>query len=212
MNMPKLNFKDQKIQIMIFIIILGLGGSLAWYYMVYAVKQVTLSNLQSTEQTKQNELNSILAMKPQLNKLREDIARANARLDSLKSIFPDHKEIPRLIQDITKVAVAAGIETKKFSPLPDVEREYYIENRYDIAIVGGYHQVATFFSYLANMQLLVNLSDVNITVSGDLAKSMDAAEENNTPPQSINAVFSVTLIFFMGHPGGKDPKEYSLRP
>jgi type IV pilus assembly protein PilO len=190
----KLDIRNPKIRNAAAIILVGIIGVAAWYYSIYQEKQQTLEKLKTEEQQKQTELNSILAMKPQLNKLREDIERAGHRLDSLKSIFPDQKEIPKLIQEIHKVADAAGIETRRFNPLPDIEREYYVENRYDLSVVGGYHQIANFFAFLANLQLLVNLSDVTMTTNPDIGKQTEIAEEEGLTPPSVTATFKMTTF------------------
>jgi type IV pilus assembly protein PilO len=190
----KLDLRNPKTRTIVAIVGLGIAGAIAWHPLINQPKQATLKQLSEEEMRKQSELNSILAMKPQLNKLTEDIERASHRLDSLKSIFPDQKEIPKLIQEITKVADAAGIETRKFSPQPDVEREYYMENRYDMSVVGGYHQLANFFAFLANLQLLINIGDVTLNVNPDVARQLTIAEEEGQAPMSVVATFRLTTF------------------
>jgi len=193
-QMFKFDVRNPKTRTIVAIVGIGIAGAVAWYPLINQPKQATLKQLKEEEMRKQSELNSILAMKPQLNKLKEDIERASLRLDSLKSIFPDQKEVPKLIQEITKVADAAGIETRKFSPLPDIEREYYVENRYDMSVLGGYHQLANFFAFLANLQLLINISDVTMNVNPDVAKQMTIAEEEGQAPMSVVAGFRLTTF------------------
>jgi type IV pilus assembly protein PilO len=136
----------------------------------------------------------ILAMKPQLAKLRLEIQLDSAKLDSLKNIFPDSKEIPKLIREITKVAVASGIETKKFTPQPDIVKEYYIENRYNMSVAGGYHQLATFFSFFANLPLIINVSKVQINVAPDIQNAIKLSEEHGGTVASISATFEMTTF------------------
>ncbi len=196
-KVPKIDFRSPKLRNAAIIMAIGIIGVFAWYKMVYVVKEKEIENLQSQQTAKQSELNSILAMKPQLEKLREDIVRANNELDSLKSIFPDQKEIPRLIREITRIAHTTGIETKRFSPLPDVKREYYIENRFSLVIAGGYHEVARFFSALANLELLVNLSDVSFSTAGKARgdeEIQDAGFQQGNAPNSVTVNFKMTTF------------------
>jgi type IV pilus assembly protein PilO len=109
-------------------------------------------------------------------------------------MFPDQKEIPKLIREITGVARASGIYTTRFNPLPDIQREYYVENRYDLSVTGGYHQLAQFFSFLANMPLIINLSNVVISQNPSLEQSKQEAEEHGTPITSIMATFQMTTF------------------
>ena len=190
----KIDLKNPRVRNILIIAALGLGGLLLWYQTVYVERQRSVDSLHRELERKQNELNSILALKPQLKKLEKDIALAQVRLDSLKSMFPDQKEIPKLIREITSVARASEIYTTRFNPLPDIQREYYVENRYDMTVAGGYHQLAEFYGFLANLPLIINLSNVSIKANGNLAQSKKEAEEHGGPVSSINASFQMTTF------------------
>lgn len=190
----KLNFKNPHVRNILIISAVGVASVVLWYQFVFVGIQRDTNNLKAELTKKQNELNSIQVLKPQLKKLESDIAAASVRLDSLKSMFPDQKEIPKLIREITGVARASGIYTTRFNPLPDIQREYYVENRYDLTVTGGYHQLAQFFSFLANMPLIINLSNVSIQMNPSLAQSKQEAEDHGTPITSITATFQMTTF------------------
>jgi type IV pilus assembly protein PilO len=190
----RLDLKNPRTRNILIIAAIGLIGTFLWYETVYVEKRKTVDLKRHELEIKQNELNNILALKPQLKKLEKDIAVAQVRLDSLKSMFPDQKEIPKLIREITSVARASEIYTTKFNPLPDIQREYYVENRYDMAVSGGYHQLAEFFSFLANLPLIINLGNVSIRVNGSLSQVQREAEEHGGPVPSINATFQMTTF------------------
>jgi type IV pilus assembly protein PilO len=190
----KLNIKNPHVRNILIISAVGAASVVLWYQFVFVGIQRDTNNLKAELTKKQNELNSIQVLKPQLKKLESDIAAASVRLDSLKSMFPDQKEIPKLIREITGVARASGIYTTRFNPLPDIQREYYVENRYDLSVTGGYHQLAQFFSFLANMPLIINLSNMSISLNPSLEQSKQEAEEHGTPITSIVATFQMTTF------------------
>jgi type IV pilus assembly protein PilO len=190
----KIDFRNPRVRNVLIIAAIGIAGAVLWHQTVYVERKKSVDALHKELERKQSELNSILALKPQLKKLERDIAAARVRLDSLKSMFPDQKEIPKLIREITGVARATSIYTARFSPLPDIQREYYIENRYDMSVSGGYHQLAQFFSFLANMPLIINLSNVSIKTNPNLALSKKEAEEHGTPVTTITASFQMTTF------------------
>ena len=190
----KLNFKNPHVRNILIISAVGAASIVLWYQFVFVGIQRDTNNLKAELTKKQNELNSIQILKPQLKKLESDIAAASVRLDSLKSMFPDQKEIPKLIREITGVAHASGIYTTRFNPLPDIQREYYVENRYDLSVTGGYHQLAQFFSFLANMPLIINLSNMSISLNPSLEQSKQEAEDHGTPITSIVATFQMTTF------------------
>jgi type IV pilus assembly protein PilO len=189
-----LNLKNPNFRNPVIIGAIGIAGIILWHQMVYVEKNEMFSKLKSNLDAKQKELNSILALKPQLARIEEERALAQRRLDSLKSIFPDRKEIPKLIREITGVARASGIATTRFNPRPDVEKEYYIENHYDLSIIGGFHELARFFSFLANMPLIVNLTKVVIKTNPNLEESKKASEEHGSALYSIVASFTMTTF------------------
>jgi type IV pilus assembly protein PilO len=190
----KVDLKNPQVRNVAIISAVGILLGFLWYQFVYTGINEEKSRLESELKKKQNELNNILILKPQLKTLEKDIAAASLRLDSLKSMFPDQKEIPKLIREITGVARASSIYTTGFNPLPDIQREYYVENRYDLSVTGGYHQLAQFFSFLANMPLIINLSNVSIQANPSLDQSKKDAEEHGTPITSIITKFQMTTF------------------
>ena len=162
-----------------------------WYQQFYIPTEAVISDLDNKRKTKQETLRTILALKPQLNVLKQELGNAQGKLDSLKSIFPDQKEIPKLIREITSVARASGITTTKFNPLTDIEQEYFVENRYNITVNGGYHDLAEFFAFLANFPLIINLSSVNISANPDFSS---AQEEQEADRATIVSSFEMTTF------------------
>ncbi|HMA65076.1 MAG: type 4a pilus biogenesis protein PilO, partial [Fibrobacterota bacterium] len=130
----KISLKDPKYRVPILISLIGVGMIALWYYYVYAPNIEKINQLEKRVSAKQDTLRTIQALKPQLNMLREELRLAENKLDSLKSIFPDQKEIPRLLRELTSVARATGITTTKFNPMPDIEKEYYVENHYNMSV------------------------------------------------------------------------------
>ena len=190
----KFDLKNPQVRDPLLIIAAGLAGAVIWYNTVYNDKHMVHVKLQTELVGKQKELNGILALKPQLNRLELELGAAQHKLDSLKSIFPDQKEIPKMIREITGVARASGIFTTKFTPKPDVEREYFIENHYDLSVVGGYHDLARFFSFLANMPLIVNLTNVSIKTNPGIEESKKNSEEHGSPVSTIVCSFTMTTF------------------
>lgn len=193
MKKLSINLKDPRFRVPIVVTIIVLGGMYLWYQQFYEPIRSELRVLQNKKETKQDTLRVVQALKPQLAQLRQELIGAQSKLDSLKSIFPDQKEIPKLLREITAVAHASGITTTKFNPLPDVEREYYVENRYNISVRGGYHDLADFFAFLANFTLIINLSSVNIAGNPEYTVAL-SEEMNRKSNATIVAMFEMTTF------------------
>lgn len=189
----KIDLKNPRIRIPALLILIGIGAIYLWVQQLYLPNKEIIAKLEKSCNAKQDTLRTVLALKPQLNTIKLEISLAQSRLDSLKSIFPDQKEIPKLIREITSVARASGITTTKFNPLPDIEREYYVENRYNISVTGGYHELAEFFAFLANFPLIINLTSVNIATNPDAAHSSADLEYETSVPSVVSS-FEMTTF------------------
>jgi len=190
----KINLNDPKLRIPGLIILIGIVGVVIWYNQYYTATNLAIVELEKNYNAKQDTLRTIQALKPQLTLLREELNIAQFRLDSLKSIFPDQKEIPKLLREITSVARASGITTTKFNPMPDVEKEYYNENHYNIAVSGGYHQLAEFFAFLANFTLIVNLSNMYISTNPDFVNSLQQIGDRDISTATVVSQFEMTTF------------------
>ena len=190
----KIDLKNPRLRIPALLVLIGIGGALLWYQQFYIPTEAVISDLDKKRKAKQETLRTILALKPQLNVLKQELGNAQDKLDSLKSIFPDQKEIPKLIREITSVARASGITTTKFNPLTDIEKEYFIENRYNITVNGGYHDLAEFFAFLANFPLIINLSSVNISANPDFSSSQDIQNFQEADRATIVSSFEMTTF------------------
>ncbi|HLV32252.1 MAG TPA: type 4a pilus biogenesis protein PilO [Chitinispirillaceae bacterium] len=190
--MRKINLKNPRYRIPILIVLIGIAGAFLWYQQFYIPTREIIVRTRQQHKNKEDTLRTILALKPQLEGLKLEFLQVQTRLDSLKNIFPDQKEIPKLINEITGVARATGIVTTKFNPLTDIEREYYVENRYNISVTGTYHGLAEFFAFLANFKVIVNLTSMNIAASNDQAAFSEYNGEE--PVSTIVSMFEMTTF------------------
>lgn len=189
-----IDLRDPRKREGVLIVVVTLLGAALFYNQVYAPQRSELGTLEQTHKQKTIELNAIRNMKIQRDRLSQENAQRNAQLDSLRQLFPDQKEIPKLIQDISTIAKASGIYTRTFNPLPDVVQEHHVENRYFLTVTGGYHQLGNFFAYLANLPLIINLSNVKIYTSSDIEASIQEFEEHGRQVQSVVASFEMTTF------------------
>ncbi len=193
-NSKYFNLKNPKLRAGLAIIVLAVGGAWAIFQFKIEPMRTDLDKLKREHEQLHQELLKIHAMRPRLAELREQLAADSLRLDSLRSMFPDQKEIPKLIREITRVAKASGITTTTFTPQPDSVREYYVENNYEMAIIGGYHELAEFFGFLANLPLIVNISEVVVEMNPEIEQSIGHVEERGGDVQSIVARFGMTTF------------------
>ncbi|KMQ51620.1 Type IV pilus biogenesis protein PilO [Chitinispirillum alkaliphilum] len=194
MNKSKLNFSNPKVRNPLIALVVALVMGFLWYVQYYNDAQMQLQSQRRVKEQKEAELRTIIALRPQLDVLRREKIIAEQRLDSLRSIFPDHKHVPRLIKDLASVSKASNIVTTKFNPLPEIQREYYVENRYNVAVSGMYHSLGDFYAYLANFPLIINLSSVIISANPGYREAAANENQHGAFANSIVATFEMTTF------------------
>jgi type IV pilus assembly protein PilO len=170
--MINIDINDTKTQRTIIIILIGIIiTGLIWYFQIQK-QAVVLKELKSLSAKRNEELNKIYALKPELEKMRVSVTNLKRELDSLEAIFPIDPDVPGLITDITKVARTQKLSIMNFKPAGNLKKEYYIENYYDMSITGSYHSVGNFFAQIANFDLLVNVDKINVKTSSTLINDL----------------------------------------
>jgi len=90
-----------------------------------------------------------------------------AKLESIKkelaikkAQLPDKQEIPQLLTTISSLGKESGLNFLLFRPKPEVLKEFYAEIPVEIQVEGSYHEVASFFAKVGNLDRIVNISNV----------------------------------------------------
>lgn len=192
--LQNIDFKDKKTQIAILAVIASIAIFYGWYSYIYVDKVTEAERLQKALKKKQHELNEINTNRTQLSLLREEVFELDNVLDSLKLMFPDEREVSTLVKDIHVELYKSGINSKKFVPLPPIPKEFYVENQYKMSVVGGYHELAEFFAYLANLDLIINLSEISIVMNPEIRSSINNFKENSSKIESVVANFKLTTF------------------
>lgn len=81
-------------------------------------------------------------------------------LEIKKAQLPDKKEIPQLLTTISSLGKESGLNFLLFRPKPEVPKEFFAEIPVEIKVEGGYHEVASFFSRVGNLDRIVNITNV----------------------------------------------------
>jgi type IV pilus assembly protein PilO len=81
--------------------------------------------------------------------------------------LPSDTEVPGLLEDITRTGLGSGLEFEEIKLQPEVAQQFYIELPIQIAVVGGYHDLATFVSGVASLPRIVTLHDFKIALSSE---------------------------------------------
>lgn len=121
----------------------------------------------------------IKAIEPELNQLKAELAakreivkekdryaaeleQTRAKLYMALKQLPDKSEIPSLLENVSSLGTAAGLQFKLFKPMPEIAKNFYAEIPVDIQVDGKYRDVVTFFDSVSKMPRIVNIVDIKM--------------------------------------------------
>jgi type IV pilus assembly protein PilO len=149
------------IKLLVLLVILGAIAGLYWQFLYRPVRA------------------EISAMEPDLNKLKAELAakkeivkekpryiaeleQTRAKLYIALKQLPDKSEIPTLLENVSSLGTAAGLQFKLFKPMPEVSKNFYAEIPVDIQVDGVYRDIVTFFDTVSKMPRIVNILNIKM--------------------------------------------------
>ena len=106
-------------------------------------------------------------LKANYEKLREEVAKQDKRIEQLVKIMPTETDYGEIPYRIKKLADDAGIDQVSFALKPDRKSTYYTEKPVDFEFRVGYHSFGQFASLISGYDKIINLSNIVITRKTD---------------------------------------------
>ena len=124
-----------------------------------------------------------------LEKLEQEYERLHEKWVAAQSLLPQEKEVAELLRKVTRAGNQAGVDFMLFQPGPPVNKEFIAENPVKVRVRGQYHQLGVFLSKVANLDRIINVSDIRIT---PMSKPQGAKDNKVTRNYTIEAEMTMT--------------------
>ena len=125
-----------KTALMILAIILTL---LLGYVFVVKAQVDKLNAIQANEVSLRQEFQTKAFEAANLDSLRDQMTEMNQMFGALVSQLPSDTEVPGLLEDITAIGGANGLEFNSIELQEETLQEFYVELPIDILVTGTYH-------------------------------------------------------------------------
>jgi type IV pilus assembly protein PilO len=96
---------------------------------------------------------------------REGLARKQ------KKILPDDAEMPAFLSTVQTVATISGIELNSWTPLDESPAKFYAKVPMQLKLDGKFHQIAKFFHGIGQVDRIINMENIMLTVSKEKESS-----------------------------------------
>jgi type IV pilus assembly protein PilO len=98
----------------------------------------------------------------QLNQFRQQVAELEGRLESLKAVLPEAKDVADLLRRIQTLATQSNLAIRGFKPAPSVTKQLHAEWPIALQLDGTYHNLAMFFDRVSKFSRIINVSNITI--------------------------------------------------
>jgi type IV pilus assembly protein PilO len=142
--------------------ILGLSGAGAFYYYYELPMNSDIAAREFQLTSLRNDAAKGQATARKLPAFRAQVAELEGRLDNLKAVLPDEKDVSDLLRRMQVEAARSNLEIKGFKPSPTVTKQLHAEWPITLELEGTYHNLATFFDRLGKFTRIVNVSGLDV--------------------------------------------------
>jgi len=153
-------------------VFLILGGG--FFYLIYMPRSGRLNELKDNYENLEMRLIKARTAARNLKKFQKQYNEAQVKFKIALQLLPDKKEIPSLLENISKSGNDAGLEFLLFQPSGEVSRDFYAEIPVNIQVKGGYHNLAVFFDKVGRLPRIVNILNINIRDSKEAGGILSA--------------------------------------
>jgi len=182
LNLSKLSWK---VQIAIFVVVSGLLAGAFYYYWVEPVQAEMAVRAQKLTAMKAD-INKGLTTARQLPQFRRQVAELEHRLESLRAVLPEQKDVGDLLRRIQILAAQSNLQIKGFKPAPTVTRQMHAEWPIDLELDGTYHNLGRFLDEVGKFSRIINVGQLQIK-----AKAKPAVDSTVTA-----ACVATTFVLF----------------
>ena len=90
------------------------------------------------------------------------MAELEGRLESLKAVLPEQKDVADLLRRIQTLATQSNLAIRGFKPAPSVTKQLHAEWPIALQLDGTYHNLAMFFDRVSKFSRIINVSNITI--------------------------------------------------
>jgi type IV pilus assembly protein PilO len=154
------------IKVIVYLLVLGLVIFAGIHFYVSEHHNLLEKEIQKEAQLKQEYERKSFQV-ANLAALRKQMEDVEGKFSELLGQLPTQKEVPGLLEDISDIGKAAGLQIEIIALEAERKDKFYIELPINIEVKGVYHQLGQFVSGVAAIERIVTLHDYKIEPTED---------------------------------------------
>jgi len=148
-------------QIAVFVLLsVGLAG--AFYYFYEMPQQVELEQQARELSEIRGRISRGQSMARQLPEFKKEIGGLEARLEALKPILPDERDVGDLLRRVQTLATQSNLKVQGFRPQAITTKEMHAEWPISLQLEGSYHNLGLFLDRVSKFPRIINIGDMTL--------------------------------------------------
>jgi len=141
---------------------LALGGVGVFYYFYVMPLNVDMEGRRQTLAGLRANIAKGSATANQLNQFKGQVAELESRLESLRAVLPEQKDVGDLLRRIQTLATQSSLSVRGFKPSPSVTKQLHAEWPIALKLEGTYHNLGIFFDRVSKFSRIISISSIDI--------------------------------------------------
>ena len=183
-------------------VLVSVGAVFAFWYFYVSETQSDIALRQTRLTALRADIAKGVATARQLPQFQAQVSELEGRLESLRQILPEEKDVADTLRRIQSLAAKSNLAIQRFQPGKVVQQKMYAEIPYKLQAEGTYHNLGAFFDEISRFPRIINVSEISI--------------KSKVPPEPGRTIVAecTATTFVLQEGGGKGtgnvPKQPSL--
>jgi len=134
--------------------------AVGYYYLYYSEAAKRIASLQGRLAEMSSKIKEQEVIARNLPSFRLEVTKLEEHLKLLLDQLPNSAELPSLLNNVSELARESRLDVIKFTPRPEVKKDFYAEIPVSIAVFGNYRNYILFADKVSHLPRIVNLSDI----------------------------------------------------
>jgi type IV pilus assembly protein PilO len=139
----------------------------AFYLLEFRNQLDTLTQLRSQITQQQKKLASLKEAAVKVRILEKELVQSEEELAKLLMLLPDEKEIPGLLENVSRLGSKVGLENILFQPQPEVVNEFYATIPVRLDLVGTFNDLGVFLDNISKLDRILKVQSLTLTRQKD---------------------------------------------
>jgi type IV pilus assembly protein PilO len=136
----------------------------AYYYFYEQQAQADLGVRDAELAAIQGRIEKGMETARKLPEFRAQVGDLEARLESLKAILPEEKDVAELLRRLQTLAAQSNLTIRHFRPRAIATKELHAEWPIEIEVEGAYHNVGQFLDRVSKLPRIINVGSMEMTM------------------------------------------------